>query len=124
MSGNKSTSNISRQLKLQLYKKFKKIKHQNTFEQIFDVLKLHNQPFNANSNGVFFDINKLSPTPFHIINDIIDKHLHSLSISESETETQQYNNYSETEFEKKLNIISDNKKLNNKEIMFLKKLNS
>ena len=34
------------------------------YEQIFRILKKHNQEYTENSNGIFFDINKLSDETF------------------------------------------------------------
>lgn len=83
-----------------VYYKIKKIKNKDIFFKIYDKLKEHKQHFNVNTNGVFFDIYKISLDCVKDINTIL--------INESintEDDSITYNNYSED--------VNNNEKINN-----------
>lgn len=110
---------ITREFKVNLYKKILKFNDKKVFEKIFNVIKKNNEIHTVNTNGIFFDLNKISVKSFKELSEIIM--LESLNEDNQELT---YNNYSESDIDKKINVISNDKKLNNKEIHFLKKLNN
>ena len=73
-----------------VYKKIKKIKNKQIYTQIYDIIIQQKQDYNINSNGVFFDIYKISTNTVQLI----DLLLQNLSV-ETEEDTTTYNNYSE-----------------------------
>jgi hypothetical protein len=42
------------------------------YEQIFRILKKYNQEYTENSNGIFFDINKISDDSFNEMNKFME----------------------------------------------------
>lgn len=73
-----------------VYRKIKKIKNKTIFMDIYNIIKQNKQDCNVNTNGVFFDIYKIS---FDCVKEI-NLCLLEQSI-ETESETNNYNNYSE-----------------------------
>jgi hypothetical protein len=79
-----------------VYRKIKKIKNKDVYIQIYNIILQNKQDCNVNTNGVFFDIYKIS---LQSVQEI-DKFLNDLSINsevpeEVESENLNYNNYSE-----------------------------
>jgi len=74
-----------------------KIKDKDVFFKIFNILKteLYNKngqkKFTQNSNGIFFDLNKISDNSLLKINTLLDEIVNS---SESDTPNIKYNTYS------------------------------
>jgi len=77
--------------------KISKIKDKDVFFKIFDILKpdLYNKngqkQFTQNSNGIFFDLNKISENSLFKLNNLLDEIVNS---SESDTPNIKYNTYS------------------------------
>lgn len=80
-----------------VYYKIKKNKKKDVFHQIHSTLIKHKQHFDVNSNGVWFDIYKISIKCVNDINKILDENKDEVEDSIT------YTNYSE-------DVTEDNKK--------------
>tara|TARA_B100000768_G_C11275157_1_gene375563 strand:+ start:883 stop:1230 length:348 start_codon:yes stop_codon:yes gene_type:complete len=90
----------------------KKIDEKELYDDIYSVINGHVE-FTKNSNGVFFDFNKLSNEVLEIIEELVFQY----KISETEEQPIEFIKYSTEEFDK-LDIKGS--RLNNIEKQFLK----
>ena len=74
-----------------LCKRIEKCKNKEMYKEIHEIISKNKEIFNVNSNGVFFDIYKLSVKSIKKISQLLEKQI----IDTTETEDSlTYNNYS------------------------------
>ena len=100
--------------KKKLMYNIKKINQQDIYYKIYDVIKNEDIEYTSNSNGIFFDFNKISNPGLNEIENFIDEYTNKTKEIDTSIE---FIKYSTEEFEK-INVKGS--RLNNIEKQFLK----
>lgn len=84
-----------------IFRKINRIRKKELYFQIYQTILDHKEIHNVNSNGVFFDIYKISLTSIKEIDKILYEN--DINTESNNTENNNYQNYSESITEQKIN---------------------
>jgi len=114
-----STEVELRKKKEKIFKYIKKIKNQEFYQEVFNIIKKTNN-YSKNNNGVFFDVNLLNEELVDKILVIIEKY--NFNVDSTTEDSITYKPYSDDKYDKSVESLGGIKKLNNFEKNIIKKI--
>jgi len=110
-----------REKKEKIYRNINKIKNQDFYHEIFNIIEPLNN-YSKNNNGIFFDVNLLDEETINKILLIIKKYNHNNDSITEDSIT--YKPYSDNNYDKSVESLGGIKKLNNFEKNIIKKISN